>query len=154
MYKINVLVRLTLFFVGILLTTGNVFSQERLPVEAITPEWTFYKEVKGVKFYLKEEKATVIEGKQPFTFVLVKLENTNNKPVKLLYNLAAHYNEGCVNCGSSQEARKLVEIPANQTVEGKYDSGNSPTSVLLYNPNNKLSWKPVAIAIENLIINF
>jgi len=154
MKKINVLVKLTLFFVGLILCVNTAFSQERLPIETIKPEWTFYKEVKGVKFYLKEEKATVTEGKQPFTFVLVKLENTNNKPVKLIYNLAAHYNEGCVNCGNSQEARKLVEIPANQTVEGKYDSGNCPTSVMIYNPNNKLSWKPIAIAIENLIINF
>ncbi len=154
MNKIKFLVKLTSFFVGMMLCISSAFSQERLPVEAITPEWTFYKEVKGVKFFLKEEKATVMEGKQPLTFVLVKLENTNDKPVKLMYNLAAHYNEGCVNCGNSQEARKLVEIPAGQTVEGKYDSGNCPTSVLLYNPNNKLSWKPVAIAIENLIINF
>jgi hypothetical protein len=152
--KSHVLVKLSLSIVGIFLCMSNLFSQERLPVESITTDWTFFKEVKGVKFYVKEEKATVIEGKEPFTYVLVKLENTNNKAVKLIYNLAAHYNEGCVNCGNSQEARKLVEIPANQTVEGKYDSGNCPTSVLIYNPNNKLSWKPVSIAIENLIINF
>lgn len=151
--KSHVLVQLTLFLTGFFLFTGNTYSQDRIPLESITTEWTLFKEVKGVKFYVKEEKATVIEGKQPFTFVLVKLENTNNKTVKLLYNLAAHYEEGCTNCGNSQEARKLVEIPANQTVEGKYDSGNCPTSVMLYNPNNKLSWKPLAVAIENLIIN-
>ncbi|WP_343747829.1 hypothetical protein [Fluviicola sp.] len=152
--KSHVSVKLTLFLIGFFLFAGRSFSQERIPAESITSEWTFFKEVKGVKFYLKEEKATVYEGKEPFTFVLVKLENTNNKPVKLLYNLAAHYNEGCNNCNNAQEARKPVEVPANQTVEGRYDSGNCPTSIMVYNPNNKFtSWKLTSIAIENLIIN-
>lgn len=129
------------------------FGQQHYPTNALSYEWTLIKQEKGINFYAKKTDEVVIEGKKPLTFVLVKLENTTSKNAKLLYNLAAFYNEGCQNCGSSQEARKLVELPANGTVEGAVDKGNSPLSIMLQNPNINNGWIPESIAIENLIIN-
>lgn len=139
----------------VLLTIAHFgFSQERIPVSSVTKDWTLIKSEKGLNFYVKSVDETVFEGKKPLTYVLVKIENTTANNAKALYNLAAFYTEGCQNCGMSQEARKLIEIPATSSIEGVYDSGNCPTSVLLVNPNNPLAWHPEAIAIENLIINF
>ncbi len=142
---------LTAMFLLFILFTG--YSQERMSVADIKTDWTFFKEVKGLKFYVKQESVEVTPGKKPLTFVLVRIENTTNKDVTALYNLAVHYNFGCTNCGTSQEGRKPVVIPANGSVEGKYDNGNTPLSNLLVNPNLNNGWIPELIAIEQLIIN-
>lgn len=144
-------VGLTLFFLLFLFFKG--YSQERMLVSDIKNDWTFFKEVKGLKFYVKQEAVEVFQGKEPLTFVLVRIENTTDKEVTTVYNLAIHYNFGCTNCGTSQEAKKPVVIPAHGTVEGQYTDGNTPTSNLLSNPNLKNGWIPEFIALEQIIIN-
>lgn len=139
-----------LFILG---TSIRGYSQERLLVSDIQTEWTFFKEINGLKFYVKQESVNLFEGKKPLTFVLVKIENTTNKEVTTLYNLAVHYNFGCTNCGTSQEGKKPIVIPANGVVEGKYSDGNTPLSNLLTNPNLNNGWIPEFIGLEQMIIN-
>jgi hypothetical protein len=103
---------------------------------------------------VKKQDISYKEGALPVTYVVVKLENTTDKDAKLLYNLAVFYNKGCNNCGNSQEYRKLVEVSAHSSIEGKVENGNSPIVSLLVNPNLNNGYIPEAIAVENLILNF
>lgn len=153
MNKINVLVKLTLFFVGFMLFTSSVFSQERLPVEAIKSDWTLFKEVKGVKFYIKEQLVETNDGRKPINYAVVKLENTTNKELKLLYNLEVHYNLGCNNCNQNSESRQLITLAPKSTVVGKIEDGNTPLSTLVINRNLNNGWIPEYISLGNLIIN-
>lgn len=130
------------------------FGQQHYPVESITTDWTLFKQEKGINFYIKKHDYVYSQDALPVTYVVVKLENTTAKDAKIIYNLAVFYNEGCNNCGNSQEYRKLIELKANSTVEGKFDDRSSPISSLLVNPNLKNGLVPEAIAVENLIINF
>jgi hypothetical protein len=153
MKKINVFSKLTLFFVGFMLCTSTVFSQEKLPVEAIKSDWTLFKEVKGVKFYIKEQVVETNDGRKPINYAVVKLENTTNKELKLLYNLEVHYNLGCNNCNQNSESRQLITIAPKSTVEGKVEDGNTPLSTLIVNNNLNNGWIPEYISLGNLIIN-
>lgn len=141
-------------FLGCFFLFNTQLFAQRLETSKLTNEWQLLKQEQGIKFYVKQQDAVIFEGKKPFNYAIMKVENTTSKDAKLLYNFAVYYNEGCVACGESQEARKLIEVGAGQSVTGTYDSGNCPTSVLLYNPNNAMSWKPQFIQIENLIINY
>ncbi|TSJ48210.1 hypothetical protein [Fluviicola chungangensis] len=153
MSKKNVLGKLTLFFVGIMFCMSTAFSQEKLPVESIKSDWVLFKEAKGIKFYAKQEVIETNDGRKPVSYAVVKLENTTNKEVKLLYNLEVHYNLGCNNCNPNSEARQLVTIAPNKSIEGKYTDGNTPLSVLLLNANLNNGWIPEYLMIGNLIIN-
>jgi hypothetical protein len=150
MKKISVLAKLTLLALGFLLYSGTVFSQSKLPVEAIKTDWNLFQEVKGIKFYVKKE-AYKSEGRQDVDYVIVKLENTSNKDLKVSYSLAVHYDAGCNGCNSGEYNKTLV-VPANSSIEGKLTDGNSPTVMTLINHNQKNSWIPQFISTENLVI--
>lgn len=150
MKKMNGLAKLSLFIIGMILCTSNVFSQEKFPVESITSEWTFYKDVKGIKFHVKKEVYSS-NGRLDVDYVVLKLENTTDKELTISYNLAVHYNEGCNGCNSTEYYKTLV-IPAHSSIEGKMTDGNSPVVMLLVNPNQKNGLIPQFITTENLVI--
>ncbi|AEA42032.1 hypothetical protein [Fluviicola taffensis] len=149
--KSQILIKLTLSILGIFLITGNLFSQEKLPVEKITTEWTLFQEVKGVKFYIKKDIHQAEGGSNNVDYALVKLENTTNKEISVSYSLAVHYAEGCKGCNSSENNKKIA-IPSNSSVTGNTADGFSPVATLLINHNQKDSYIPLFISTENLII--
>jgi hypothetical protein len=140
--------------VAFFMLASFAFGQQHYPTDAITTDWTMFKQERGINFYVKKQDISYKEGALPVTYVVVKLENTTDKDAKLLYNLAVFYNKGCNNCGNSQEYRKLVEVSAHSSIEGKVENGNSPIVSLLVNPNLNNGYIPEAIAVENLILNF
>lgn len=150
MKKMDMLSRMTLFFCGMLLLTGNAFSQGKLKAEAITTDWSLFQEVKGIKFYAKKEIHTN-EGPLNVEYVIVKLENTTGKEVAVTYSLAVHTNLGCNGCNST-EYYKTLTVPANSSIEGNPSKERSPMAELLVNHNLKDGWIPQYISTENLVI--
>jgi hypothetical protein len=150
MKKISVLARLTLFAVSFLMWSSNVFSQSKIPVESITTDWSLFQEVEGVKFYVKKEVVSS-KGRLDIDYVVIKLENTTDKNLTLSYKLVINYDLGCNGCNSDEYLKTLI-IPTNSTIEGNLREGNSPTAMILYDPNAKEVWNPKSILVQNLII--
>lgn len=144
MKKINVLFIMTSFFLGLVFFSSNTFAQEKFQVESITTEWNFFKEEKGVKFYVKKEIQSSDE------YVVVKLENTTNKEITVSYTLAIHYNLGCNGCNT--EHLKSFTIPAKSSIEGNLSHFASPLAMHLTNHDPKNKYVPQYISTENLTI--
>ncbi|MNJ86101.1 hypothetical protein D3C87_35880 [compost metagenome] len=138
------------FFLGIVLCTSSAFSQEKFPVQSITPEWTLFKEVNGVKIYLKKEVYSA-EGRLDMDYAIIKLENTSDKELNVSYSPVVYYNLGCNGCNSDEFYKTLV-IPAHSSIEGNLADSKLPVVMLLSNPNLKNGWIPESIAIEKLTV--
>lgn len=151
MKKMDMLSRMTLFFCGMLLLTGNAFSQGKLKAEAITTDWSLFQEVKGIKFYIKKDVFSS-EGRLDVDYAIIKLENTSEKELNVSYSPAVYYNLGCNGCKSTEYYRTLV-IPAYTSIEGNLEDPKLPIVMLLSNPNLKNGWIPESIEIRNLTIN-
>ncbi len=140
-------------FLLFFLSTFSLIGQERIPYKSLSSDYTLIKSENGLNFYAKISKELIYADKAPFEFGIIKIENTTGKSVQVAYNFAVQYDEGCVNCNQATENYKWINLAAGQVIEGKSSNGTTPTSTLILNPNNPVSWKPIAIAIENLKIN-
>lgn len=144
MKKMRILAKLCLLAMTFFMWSSKSFSQSKIPVESIKTDWTFFKQEKGIKFYVKKEIQS------PDEYVLVKLENTTNKEITISYTLAIHYNLGCNGCNT--EHLKSYTIPANSSIEGNLSLFASPLAMHLTNYNSKSGYVPLHIATENLTI--
>jgi hypothetical protein len=144
MKKMRVLAKVSLLALTFLMWSGTIFSQSKMPVESLTKDWSVFQEVKGIKFYAKEEIQS------PDQYVLVKLENTTDKEITISYTLAVHYNLGCNGCNT--EYLKTYSIPAMSSIEGNLSNYMPPLAMHITNNNPKNTYIPLYISTENLTI--
>lgn len=152
MNKQNLRIKFGLSFLLLFFILFTGYSQEQMPVNEIKSDWTFFKEVKGIKFYVKKEFRSIDQSPQPLEYFVVKIENNTSKDVKLLYNFGVISNFGCTGCETS-ENRQLIELKKNSTIQGDLNNWNYALMGLLVNPNIKNGLVPESITLLNLIIN-
>jgi hypothetical protein len=69
-----------------------------------------------------------------FTYGMLRFENTTANDITLEFFFELQYENGCVGCGNVDEYRKVVTIPAGETLEGDASFDRSELTLLINNP--------------------
>ena len=91
-----------------------------------TEDWKFYTTQNGVNIYTKEIDcyAKNIPDQKA---IIIKVENTTNKPLQLEWDRAIWYNDKLITDNiSNGEEHMTIEIEGNSSIEGSCEKPNGP----------------------------
>lgn len=140
------------FFSSVLVAVASVtlsfsYAQQKLDVKALPADWHLYSSQNGVNIFVKSFDYNYNPAMKPASFALVKVENTTRKPLTLSYAAVLSDDQGCINCGTSENV-KTVQVAAEQTLEGTPEM--SGLSFLVTNPNFTAPREPKFIQLSNI----
>lgn len=140
------------FFSSVLIAIVSVtlsfsYAQQKLDAKALPAEWHLYSSQNGVNIFVKSFDYTYNPAMKPANFALVKVENTTRKSLTLSYSAVLSDDQGCINCGSSENTR-TVQIAAGQTLEGTPEMPG--LSFLVTNPNFSAPREAKFIQLSNI----
>lgn len=141
----------SLFFIT-LFVSANVFSQERMTKDELTEEWQLIQEQEDIKVYVQSKECSFDYLAKPLSYVFVMVENNSTNAMKVQYNIALHFEEGCSGCEEESEYNTGIIIKANSSIEGTCDTKKKEVTRLILNPNLKGGWKFESVSIMHLKI--
>ena len=124
------------FFVSLIITTHTIYSQET--------GWTLYKKIEGINIYTSEVDcyAKNIPNQKA---IIIKVENTTDKPIQIEWDRAIWYNDNLVteNIGDG-ENHMIINVPENSSMEGSCDKPRGPLYLyrdfITYQTDTKLTY--------------
>lgn len=123
------------------------YAQQKLDVKALPAEWQLYSTQNGVNIFVKFVDYAYSPAMKPLNFALLKVENKTRKPLTLSYAAMLSDDQGCINCGTSENT-KTVQVAAGQTLEGTPET--SGLSFLVKNPNFSAPREAKFIQLSNI----
>lgn len=127
MKNFNLLLIASLF----ILLGMTAFSQNKIEASHLTKEWTLLHSSNGVEMYIQYGECKMGNVPEPFQYGMIKLVNSSSVEKTIVYNIERHYTDGCVGCNMTDENVSTKVVPANTTITGNCENGNS---VLIKNP--------------------
>lgn len=117
-------------------------------------EWQLVKSQNGVNFYgMTIECETGVQGEKPSLYAVLKIENTSASAKKVYYSFGLEFTEGCSGCDQDSEFSHVLELNANQTIEGSCANDDAHVYRIIKNYNLPGGWEFQSFAITNLIID-
>jgi hypothetical protein len=92
----------------------------------------------------------MVGNNKPLYYSFLKIENTTNEKVFLVFNYGLQFEEGCSGCDDYSEYHVEIAIEPNQTLEGDCTFSNGQLTRLIVNPNLSGGWKFKEEKITNI----
>lgn len=124
-----------ILFAFILVLGFSSQAQDLVLANEINSEWKLLKEQNGVELYISTEGCKVGPLEKPLEYIFVKVVNTTDENKDVYFQLALHFDEGCVGCDDKNESKRAINIPANSTLTGDCSFEYGELSYLIINPN-------------------
>lgn len=109
-----------IFFFFAIVMMGNTVQAQDVSFKK-SSEWTYLYTVDGVNFYYCVKELSDKETGTVREYVLLKIQNTNDREVDVQWNQILYYNDKCFNCGKDfrDEYVRKVTVGGNSTREGE-----------------------------------
>lgn len=116
-------------------------------------EWQLVQSSNGVNIYSKTiECDSRFNESLPSQYAVLKIENTTSSSKQASYTFGLQYAEDCANCDEESEFSFVVNLAANQTIEGSCSNYDSQVNRIVKNYNLQGGWNFQHVVINNLII--
>lgn len=105
-----------LFFAAV---TGSALQAQQISFKH-SSEWVYLYTIDGVNFYYSVQEHKDSETGTIREYVVLKIQNTNDKEVNVKWNQIIYYNNKCFNCGNdfNEEYIRRITIAGNSSLEG------------------------------------
>ena len=140
------------FFFFTLFASSSVFSQERMTEDQLSEEWQLIQEQDDVKFYVQEMDCSFDYLEKPLKYIFVRIENNSINDLRVQYNIALHFEEGCSGCEEESEFNSGVVIKANSSIEATCKTKEKELTHVIVNPNLKGGWSFESVSIMHVNI--
>lgn len=141
----NYLLQITKFLVVTLLIylPERSYSQEQISLSSTSQ----------AKFSYSRGNCVIEEGKLPYEFAFLRIENLTNTPITIGFNIEVQFTEGCSGCNGSDESRVYFQLQPNEVHQAS--CGTTEKSLIyLKNPNFEGSWNFEELRITNVDIQY
>ncbi len=118
--------------------------------QTLNTDWSQIITKDGVVFSTKRNTCEMVGNKKPLYYSFLKIENTTNEKLFLVFNYGLQFEEGCSGCDDYSEHHVEIAIEPNQTLEGDCTFSNGQLTRLIVNPNLSGGWKFKEEKITNI----
>jgi hypothetical protein len=119
----------------VIFASVSSYSQSNLAANELTQEWSLINQGSGINIYIREDLCKVGPQVKLLTYIFYKIENTNSIAKNIYFVGGLKYDQECIGCNGEEESKKVINVPANSSMECDCTFSNGILSSLITNPN-------------------